>query len=164
MDLKELFEHGAKFAKETFEKQGSLTPMWIGQTTDGQVLPVIVVDQLKSDEHKDAIIDRVKRLFAEKNVTSYVAMVEAWSYAAPKKIGEAKAREEAYAYGNIADHPHKVEIIHIVAEDRKITMSGQFEIKRDDKGNPTLMPFKDYGELTEATGRFTGLLRPTTVH
>lgn len=151
MTLDELFNHGKDFAKHAFEMQGSLESMWIAETKDGEHLPIMMpIDR----DHKAAGVEALKQFMKEKGVVRYVSMVEAWSL----KPVKGEDLNDVLDKGPIRDHPDRIEIVYIIAEDKYHSKSGQFHIVRPAKGKPYLSDFEEFPSNGKMEGLFTHLL------
>src|SRR5262245_44056460 len=153
MTLDEIFEHGARTAKDLFAAQGEVHPMWIAQTRSGEIMPIIA--PISGPESKDAIIGIVKGIFKKNDVVRYVSLVEAWCLDVKDGTFPASVRLGA----PISQHPERREIIGIQAEDSKDgIVTGMFFILRPEHGKAMLSPLKRMSEGTMHAGRFVGLL------
>jgi len=151
MTLDKLLEHGKEAAEHLFEKQGNVLPMWIAEDEAGTIAPIIM--PLLEDKNKSATI--IKQTLQEIGAVRYVSILEAWIYE-PRK----DEVDERYLSGEIPvrEHPDRREVIMIVAEDKRESISGLFYILRPEHGEAKLSPFKELGRDTQSSGRFHGLL------
>jgi hypothetical protein len=146
--LDELFEHGRDVAKELFEAQGHIAPMWIAVDEEGRIFPIVA--PIETD-HKDEYIEAIKMIFEEKQVVRYVSLLEAWMVKSPEI-------PKSHLLGaSLASHPDREEVIFITAEDKKGSRTGEYHILRPEHGKPKLGTFKNLGDVKNE-GRFTGLL------
>lgn len=151
MTLDEIFNHGKDAAKHLFEVQGSLTPMWIAESAEDGLFPIMMPLE---DGHKEAAIKALKQLLQEKKAVRCVSMVEAWVYEAKK----GDSIDSIMDIGPIREHPERKEIVNIVAEDKYHSRSGYFYIVRPKVGRPYLSAFKRLAKDTKMEGLFTHLL------
>jgi hypothetical protein len=145
--LNGIFEHGRDSAKEMFNAQGYVAPMWIAIARDGTVLPIVA----QMPDEKDDLIEAIKMIFEDKQVVRYVSILEAWMVKAPEipqshKLG-----------ASLSSHPDREEVIFITAEDKKTSRTGVYHILRPEHGKPKLSEFRDYSD-GESEGRFSNLL------
>lgn len=152
MTLDEIFDHGKDAAKHLFEAQGEVHPMWIVETADGELFPVMM--PIPTPDEKEAAIEALKVLLEDKKAVRYVSMVEAWVYEAKK--GE--TMDDIMAHGPIREHPKRKEIVNVIAEDKYHSRSGYFPIVRPEIGRPYLSTFKHLPEAARMEGLFTHLL------
>jgi hypothetical protein len=154
MTLDQIFDHGAAAAQELFDQQGAVQPMWIAQTKDGGILPIIISNMER--ESKDAVIDELKRMFREHDVVRYVSILEAWALSIKTK----DALPDSVRLGApISQHPDRREIIALVAEDKSEgVLSGHFFILRPEHGKPKLSKLERMPKNSPQEGRFSGLL------
>lgn len=157
MNLNELVQHGADFAKFAFEGSGELQPMWITEDNKGQ--RGIVMTPFDGPNAKTKVVRALRESFKRLNIQRYVFIVEAWmldTRAVDKKV------TENVIQGNVAvsDVPERIECIQVVGEDRDGTSAmGHYLIHRDKDGKPTLSEFKKLEGYDRSTGRLVGLLR-----
>jgi len=144
--LEQMVRENAEFAASTFKDTGSLTPMWIAECENGDILPIVA-----PMTDKDKIIAAVKALFREHKVKRYVFMCEAWTIVG-KSLDEARNRTTSLEH-----HPNRREIIMVSGEDGKQTIMGHMFILRPEHGKPTVSPFT-IQTMDRAEGRMTGLL------
>ena len=76
MTLTHHLESAVKFAKETFEKKGSVCPMFIAY--NGEKTLTVIATPWNDEREKLASLEMVKRIFRLERVTSYVFMSEVW--------------------------------------------------------------------------------------
>lgn len=147
--LDEWVKHHAEFSARVFNDLGSLTAMWVAQTKDGMIMPIMA-----PLADKDQILMAIKMLFREKQVIRYVFMTEAWILESKtKEIPESIKRGAA-----VSSHPDRREIIMVTAEDRDGTqLMGHMYILRPEHGKPTVSPFKLLDGFANE-GRFAKLL------
>jgi|KBSMisStandDraft_5_1062788.scaffolds.fasta_scaffold199407_3 hypothetical protein len=154
MTLEEIFNHGVKAATMLFHKQGTVMPMWIAETAEGDILPTIA--KMETTEQKDSVAKELKKFFKEQNVVRYVSILEAWSIE-PKGNGGVPPSLQLGA--SLASHPDRREIIAIQAEEvNKHELCGVLYILRPEYGEATLSPLKRSPHDALAEGRFVGLL------
>src|SRR5262245_6586358 len=150
-NLDELFIHGRDFAKHCFDQTGEVLPMWILQDTNGNLVPV--GGPLSAG--KQVILETVKSLIASTSAVRMVFIGESWMVTAKSK-SEAERISRDLAEMRVSEHPEKVEVIYIAAEDKYHHKSGFFEIKRKD-GKAELSPFQTQ-KTSEIGGDFSNLL------
>lgn len=148
MKLEDLFKHGQESAKVIFEKQGSVQPMWICESKDGIVMPIVA----PLGDNKDETIEMLKSAFRQHGIVRYVSVIEAWQVTA-------KTKSEVEVYESLGDHPGRIEVIFVSAEDiGGQSLGGQFIISRPKDGRATLSEFEAFNN-DKAEGRFLGLLK-----
>jgi len=152
MTLEEIFEHGQQAAQVLFAAQGEVHPMWLAQTTTGEILPIIA--PMHEREDKDSLVDGIRAIFKQKDVIRYVSLLEAWMLEMKNQPLPASVRLGA----PISQHPERREIIAIAAEDKTDMLTGMFYILRPEHGKAQLSPFKRMEKSTRHEGRFVGLL------
>lgn len=145
-----LFEHGREAAREMFEAQGHVAPMWIAVTRDGTIMPIVT----QMPDEKDDLIEAIKMIFEDRQVVRYVSILEAWMVRPEKP----EIPESHRLGASLASHPDREEVIFITAEDGKTSKTGVYHILRPEYGKPKLSEFKDYSGGTNE-GRFTRLMR-----
>ena len=158
MNLDKLFDHGKTMAKEVFDKDGMLHPCWIIETANGDVLPLVVPQGAMGN--KEQVAAGVAQTMMQCNAIRYVCILEAWCV-----IGQSE-REMKEVMANmdevpIREHPKRIEVVHIMAEDKHHVMSGHYRIMRPKNGKPYLSKFK-IEENDHAEGRFCNLLADGT--
>lgn len=152
MTLDELFDHGKEAAEHLFERQGHIAPMWIVETADGQMLPIIV--PMGDRDYKEAAISSIKKLMKDKKAVRYVSIVEAWCY----EGSAGDSVEDVLAAGPISEHPDRKEIVNVMAEDKHHQIIGSFYIVRPKDGKPYLSGFSKFPAGGKVEGTFTRLL------
>lgn len=153
MTLEEIFDHGKEAAKHLFDMQGEIHPMWIVETKNNEIVPIMVP---MIDGHKDEVSLAIKKALKKLKAVRYVSMVEAWMLDIAK---DKKVPESIRKGGSVSSHPDRREIVAINAEDKtEGSMSGMFYILRPEIGKPRLSNFKENPRSTQEEGRFVGLL------
>lgn len=109
---------------------------------------------------KAILLMALKRLFSEKKVVRYVAILESWALQADTKRYE--NAEDAYGkiiaeYGSLKNHPDMKEIICIEANDGFRSIMGSYEIMRPRNEKPKLAPFVEIAGGAQG-GTFANLL------
>jgi len=150
MTLEGIFKHGVETAPVLFNESGALAPMWIGETKDGMIIPMVC--PFHTIDEKDMMVEAIKILFKQRGVVRHVSLVEAWMVEANE------IPESIKLGGDAASHPERREVIHIVAEDADgKQLCGHYFILRPENGPPKLSEFKRI-DGSRLEGRFTGLL------
>src|SRR5262245_24092779 len=154
MTLDEIFQHGVETAQTLFAAQGEVHPMWIAQTSSGEVLPLIA--PIGDRDSKDAVVGMIKAIFKQHEVVRYVSLLEAWTL----ELKRDRDLPLSVRLGApISQHPERREIVALAAEDKTEGMlTGMFYILRPEHGKATLSPLKRMEKSTRHEGRFVGLL------
>lgn len=124
--------------------------MWVAEAKDGTIMPIVA-----PLTDKDAVLRVVRGLFKKHQVQRYVFMTEAWTIKVNKD--RADAGMEFAKHRSLSEHPDRVEIIMMTAEDRSRCVMGMMTILRPEHGKPKLMPL-EMSPADHNEGRFTGLL------
>jgi hypothetical protein len=108
--LRQFVEYAAKQAARIFEKQGQLLPMYhaIDATGKDLIFP-------SPSQDKDKAVAIVRQILAEAGATRVAYMDEAWSV--DNRESGADVEEIYRAGGSISQHPDRIEIIMVSAED-----------------------------------------------
>jgi len=160
--LKELVEHAADFARETFDSSGELMPMWLGQLPDGEIFPIVGV--FDAEKSKDRIADEVRAEFQKAGVESLAFMSEAWTLNS-KKLGMDGIKAFLASGMRVSESPDRIEAITIIAEDnRGHALHAQMKIERSAGGKGRLLPIEWFPEDGKVEGRFTNMLAKVPVH
>lgn len=149
MTLQEMFLHGAEFAAHSYEKLGYVAPMWVGETEDGEHVPI--QSPLMSAEISHAVAENVRELFHLNGVVQYVSMIEGWMV-----TDEEAPIENDFRVGDktAASHPRRREVILINASDGAEKLFGFYWITRDgDKA--VLSEFNINDRQPEDTGKLS---------
>jgi hypothetical protein len=156
MTLDELFKHGQEAAAHLFKKQGMLHAMWLAETANGQLFPIVI--EMPKRDSRESLVTELKDTFKRNRVVRYVAMLESWVVDFPAPAGEAITLD-GYK-GTLEDHEDRREAVFIQAEDiNGEERSGLFYILRPEHAKPTLSPFSQNSNDTPNTGRFARLLK-----
>ena len=146
--LREAAEAAMKVASGLFETQGSVSPIWLIDTPEGNT---IVHGEFTGDASKDAIADAIRQKFGA-TATRIIFISEAWM------------REMKGPFDGIrpSEHPDRYEVIHLVAEDAS---GGQLSIRRiidRSSGTAKLLPSEVHEyQLTE--GRLASFFQRANV-
>jgi hypothetical protein len=146
MTLEELFKHGQKAAKEIFDAQGEVLPMWVAEDQDGRLAPIITPGM----DDKDEIAEYVRKCLKLIGAVRFVSLLESW-------VVEFDKDDEIPEDGKVSNHEDRRECIFVFAEERGRQMGGMYYILRPEHGPPKLSKFEqlqDHGN----EGRFVGLL------
>jgi hypothetical protein len=149
LSLQELFDFAQTRAADMFKQSGSLAPFWHAVAGNGEHL--LICTPWDNDEDKEFAVQALRELFADKQVTQYVFISEAWLVSVPvgTKVNSVRA----------STHKDRREVLRVQAEDDQgRVLSGQFYILRPEHGEVTLSPFKK-DDTTYNKGRLTGLLQ-----
>jgi hypothetical protein len=150
--LREASEAAMKTASELFERTGSVSPIWLIEMPEGEN-DVIVSGEFTGNASKNAIAAAIREKFGG-TATRIIFISEAW------------IREMKGPYDGIApsEHPDRIEVIHLVGEDRD---GGQVSISRTidrSSGTAKLLP-PEVSEGTIFRGRLASFFqRPATTH
>lgn len=154
MDLNQLFEHGQEMAIKVFNGQGEILPTWILVTADGELVPLIIPSWAMED--KDKVVEVLAKVFRDGRIIRYVSLLEAWCV-----IGKSKEQMKDVLDNiditPIREHPERIEVVHIQAEDKHHMLSGQFRIIRPANNKPFLSRFEK-NDADRSEGRFCNLL------
>lgn len=151
MTLDELFDHGREFANHMFSATGSITPMWVCVTNDGEILPIMV----PMDGNKDMIASALKAFFKAKNVIRYVSIMEGWVLMAKDSSVDL---QELIDQMPIRNHPDRKEIITIEASDHLgNSKNGAYYIIRP-KNEPVYLSEFEVLSADCGGGRFNNML------
>jgi hypothetical protein len=147
-DAQEMLDHLAKFAKVSFAERGHVVPMW---TIEGpnDILPIIA-PLSGAEGEREAIMRFIKEKAKEINAHVVGFIAEAWALhgATEADIGTVR----------VSEHPKRIEVIHVMAEDRMGIKSGHYVIHRPEGGEAYLSEFKSDGKADEYGGSFVGAL------
>lgn len=164
MTLEKMFELAQEFAVTIFTVEGSIIPTFIGQDEDGHIHPIAcafededAVTRVAPEELKDFFAGKLRTFFREKEIVRYVSILEAWMI----ESGKATKKDEADLLSGrlpVKDHPNRVEVVHVTAEDGTKILSGTFRILRDANRKPRLSQFQPHTDSMQHAGRFIGLL------
>jgi hypothetical protein len=157
--LRQFIEHAAKQAAKIFEKNGQLLPMYHAVDSAGKDL---IFPSPSAD--KDKAVAIVRKVLAEAGATRVAYMDEAWSID-NREAGDVDV-EEIYRSGrSISEHPDRIEIIMISAEDASegIIMAHRKIFRHGDRAVLGKLEILEGGGLE---GRMVGLLprSPATKH
>lgn len=155
MTLDEIFDHGKNFARFAFEDQGTVHPMWIGETDEGKTFPIAAPNEAM--QNKDGLVATVRKVLIKERAVRYVSMLEAWMVVA-KNDKECEKVLDNLDITPVSEHPERQEVVMIVAEDKHHCRSGYYFIIRPDIGKPYLSHFKDTSGSDEVGGRFMNLM------
>jgi hypothetical protein len=152
MTPQELIELASGLTDKLFDANGEMRPVYMVETDDA-------LNLVPPPPHlnKDAGLRLIKLLMKEMGATAYVFVDEAWVVEGADNIDLSIPA---------AEHPRRKEQIIFIAETDTETALGHRDIIRPViGGKPTLGPLK-IEELTQLTGRMTGLLshQPKTRH
>lgn len=156
--LEKMYGYTVNFAKQLFETQGSVNPMWVGQTEDGTLIPLCT--EFENEGDKEEAAEAVKAIFKKYKVVRYVSMIEGWMITAEEWEEDGPSP---------TNHPNRREVLLIEGAEGPVAIFGYFHITRDEDGKGTLGKFikntsNDNRELDEngkPTGRFNNLLQNT---
>lgn len=154
----QLIQYAANGAKEKFEKDGEVPPMWFALTAAGVIaIPV----EYSGADSKARVCMLMQALFHKLRASAYIHVSEAWMVSGNKNNPEDEKFLKGYddrLGDSLEHHPRRREVILIHGETKGRSVMGYFHITRPDKGPPILSPLEmdhKYG-LTE--GRMVGLL------
>lgn len=146
--LREMITSASQTCEETFAEEHEIRPMFHAFTADGNYLVLS-----PPFEDKDHEIMMVREMFKMQDVVRYVFMVEAWTLSRPLSAKEIETTD------SIHDHPERVEIVMIQAEDYEAgEIHARRPIIRPANAKPYLGPLEIIGRLERAHGRMVGLL------
>jgi hypothetical protein len=158
-DLRGMIDYASKFCERQFAKKGVISPMWHAVMSSGEwmYLPGPRVS-------KDLAVALIRATFETNDVVRYVFIDEAWTLV-KKDIGKDELAQ-IDAHG-LRDHPGRVEVVMISAEDCDTGMfMAQRRIIRPARGRPYLDKLemmidpttRDDDGAFSSEGRMTGLL------
>ena len=150
--LQQLFDFAKKQAFLMFHKRGEVLPMWHAIAGNGEHM--LIATPFGDDDDKDGTMTALRAMFAERRVTQYVFVCEAWTL----KLSEPQSRLLLQEIPRPSEHEDRREVLRVNAEDRAgNVLSGQYYILRPEHGTPTLSKFElDSNGLV--SGRMSGLL------
>lgn len=143
----------ADFAsRRVFDKAERIMPMYHYVTADGShkifVPPAFLPD-------KDHVVAFAKSVFEGDGAVAYAFISEAWALAPPQ--GTTREEIDLMVAAGIKNHPDRVEVVTIFAEDENGAVSAQIPIHRPPNQKPYLGKLDVWpGGATE--GRMVGLL------
>lgn len=144
--LREAAEAAMKVASELFEELGSVSPVWIIDKPDGSA---IVHGEFHGDETKDAAAAAIRQQFGA-TATRIIFISEAW----------VRIMEGPLDGIPPSEHPDRIEIIHLMAEDRG---EGQISIQRiiDRSSGQAKLLRPQVDEYSSVSGRFASFFQRT---
>jgi hypothetical protein len=131
IDLQELMELAFRRAsKKLLRPRGELTPFFVlvGPTGERQVIDTPSDDQLE----KWLFLETMRKRMRENGTVAYAFIAEAW-----RAPDEWESRQPVIA--RPSKHPDKVEVVMASATDGFSSVWGQWDIRRDAKGNPVAL-------------------------
>lgn len=155
MNLKELVELANATAEKIFDMRGAVHPIYFMVNADGEhfIVPA------PAAEDKDVSAALLRAIMELRRVIRFVRVDEAWTvHLAVTDAEVAKAVEDIDSMGGARNHPDRVEVVMLVAED---CSEGFQTYHRDIIRNPgkraRLGPLiRD--QYTRSEGRFVGML------
>lgn len=151
--LREMITSASQTCEETFAEEHEIKPMFHAFTADGNYIVLS-----PPFEDKDLDMAMIREMFKIQDVVRYVFMVEAWTLSRTLSIDEA----EETGKRSICDHPERVEIVMIQAEDHEAGEIGAIRpIIRPVNTDPYLGPLEivmEPGKGEIRKGRMVGLL------
>lgn len=146
--LEQLVEDGAAFAREYYRRHKEFPYVWYIQTSDGQ-FPVIAPEMPPGS--KDEVAAHIRAMLRDVEAESYVFMAEAWM------VGiDPKEHRDPYTI-RPSNHPDRIEVLTVYGENSERSISGSFNIVREEGKPPTLTDFKVM-DGTNLAGRFVNML------
>lgn len=124
MTLEELLDYIAKFARQAFNKQGELFPMWIGFTATGE--QYVIPTPWRNNTEKDVAAFKLRRFFQEKNVVRYAFICEAWTLLTDDP-------DIMQKINSVAEHPDRIEVVNVIVADKNREIGGMYRIIREGK-------------------------------
>lgn len=116
--LKALVRRASRVAEKLFNKQGEFDPFWLVETKEGEqtvvVTPFVADNPLEAFAVKQAVLNNMRRLFAEEKVRRYVIAAECWkSSAGVSRDEEESARRYAELDYTLANAPDREEVVSL---------------------------------------------------
>jgi len=137
-------------AEEMFEHEGEVTMFWLAETSSGEqlrlVTPVVIPEGTPSAEAKHMIADKIREFFREHDVVRYGQAAEAWA-----------ATDETYD-GPPSEHPRRIEMISLTADDGIEFLAAMRDIIRPEGAKAYLGPLTEITRTEYPVGRLTNLL------
>ncbi|HEX3412854.1 MAG TPA: hypothetical protein VHT00_14135 [Stellaceae bacterium] len=147
--LKQFAERAAEGAARIFDALGEMPAMYHAVDRHGRDL---LIGEPPAED-RDVAVDLVRELLAHIGATRVAFLNEAWTVR-----GMTKPEADAIV-GKVADHPDRMEVLVITAEDvREPALFGHRRIIRHDKSTE-LGPLQWF-DMNNAQGRMIGLLPP----
>lgn len=153
MSLREWIENISHLIEHIFNMQEGLVGMYHMVDKDGRELMVMA----PMGESKDAAIAAMRQFMRENNIVRYAYMDEAWTVRVAE--AEGKSLKQWLMEGHSAsDHPQRVEIVVITAEDAKEgELTAHRDILRSAGRKPRLGPLVMIPSV-HSVGRMVGML------
>lgn len=144
--LREAAEAAMKVASELFEELGTVSPVWIIDKPDGSA---IVHGEFYGDETKDAAAAAIRQQFGAA-ATRIIFISEAW-------VRVMKGPHDGIPP---SEHPDRIEIIHLMAEDRGGKQVSIHRVIDRSSGEAKLLP-PEVDEYSFIGGRFASFFQRT---
>lgn len=131
-----LLEQGEVYVRAFFKKEpkGQLAPLFHGFARDGENF--VAVAPWSSDAEKQIMLGEVRRMFAEKNVETYLVITEGWMSAKLSADYTAASDAGIVSGDDYADDrrprmmPDRIEVVSITASDGDLQQMRLFEMVR----------------------------------
>lgn len=145
----EVMDMMRSFVEKSYDPKEMMLPMWTLIAEDGTVIPIMT--PFTNDTEKEITSLIIKKLVKENHGVRLGFLSETWM------VSQAEAPELTHENAKDivpSEHPQRREGILLLVEDKfGKHLSGWYEIKRDDKGNGSLSPFRS-GIFDNVSGRF----------
>lgn len=142
--LREAADAAMEVATKIFEELGSVGPIWLIEKPDGNA---VVHTQFTGDDSKDTMVALIKEKFGA-TATRIIFIAEAWM----------RRMQGPFDGIRPSESPNRIEVIHLLAEDRT---GGQISMQRiidRSSGKVKLLP-PEVHELDIIGGRFASFFQ-----
>lgn len=142
--LREAADAAMEVASKIFEDQGNVSPIWLIEKPDGNA---VIHTQFTGGDSKDATAALIKEKFGA-TATRIIFIAEAWMLQGKGPFDGIRPSES----------PNRIEVIHLLAEDRT---GGQISMQRiidRSSGKAKLLP-PEVHELDIIGGRFASFFQ-----
>jgi hypothetical protein len=163
--LDALVRRVSRMAKQMFDRQGDIYPMWLVENASGEqhviVSPIIAESPLVAHDVKDRIAAEMRAHFAENDIVRYAHAMEAWTLHKPEQremTTEQAALEYAAMGDTLANHPNRREIVIFEADDGTELLTALRDIIRPPHGKPYLGKLGPIERMDHISGRWLNLL------
>ena len=130
-ELDEAMDNREAYCRAMMAQDGEVQGLIAG-TSPLQKAHIIAPLFFENHDEKVDLLNRVKKVFREKEVDEYFCIMEAWSLKA------VEGEDMSQWFGRLEQHPNRIEVVTIMYVSYKVVRTRAFEIIREGDSQPTL--------------------------